>query len=257
MTAPTALIADDESHLRGYLKELLVSLWPELIICAEAANGLEALEALQKWQPDIAFLDIKMPGLSGLEVAEQTLNKMPHTHLVFVTAYDQFAIKAFENAALDYLLKPVTRERLQITLHRLQQKLQQTTPLPSNSHAIHELISQLNPPLAPQYLQWIKVNKQQCIKLISVEEIDYFQSADKYTSVFTQMAEWVIRTPLKKLEQKLDPEKFWRIHRSSIIRVSAVESFRKTFSGRFFLKLYGHDQSLVVSRSYAERFKTD
>lgn len=251
MTAPTALIADDESNLRSYLKEQLAIYWPELVICAEASNGLQAQKALQKWQPDLAFLDIKMPGLSGIEVARQnTLN----THIIFVTAYDQYAVEAFENAAVDYLLKPVSSERLLKTIQRLQQKLLQPTP---PATVINQLLGQLTTTPATPWLQWIKASRKNRVELIAVSDIDYFQAADKYTSVITRDGEWIIRTRLKELEKELDPSQFWRIHRSTIIRVAVIESFRKTFSGRHLVKLAGHEKPLVVSRSHIKLFKAD
>jgi len=199
-----------------------------------------------------------MPALSGIEVAR---NNPLDTHIIFVTAYDQYAIEAFENAAVDYLLKPVSSERLQITIQRLQQKLTQTSqPDPAN---IAQILSQLSTASASQqtsqtrYLQWIKASKQNHIELIPVEEIDYFQSADKYTSVITKDTEWIIRTPLKELEKELNPNHFWRIHRSTIIRVAAIQSYHKTFSGRHLVKLTGHDKPLPVSRRHIDLFKAD
>ena len=248
MTAPTAIIADDEPNLRNYLKEQLSRHWPELIILAEADNGQQALDALQHWQPDFAFLDIKMPALSGIEVARENNGQ---THIIFVTAYDHYAIEAFENAAADYLLKPVSDERLQLTIERLKNKLDQR---PAD---LGKLLQRLTQPAPRQYLQWIKAARGTEVELIAVEQIDYFHAADKYTTVTTQNGEWIIRTPLKELEKTLNPDQFWRIHRSTIIRVAAIESFRKTFSGHNQVKLTGHNKPLTVSRSHAERFKAD
>jgi DNA-binding LytR/AlgR family response regulator len=253
MTAPTAIVADDEDHLRAHLKKMLRQHWPELVICAEAANGEEAAAALQKWQPDFAFLDIKMPVMSGLEVAQRNHGL---SHIIFVTAYDEFAVAAFENNAVDYLLKPVSSKRLRMTIERAKSRLNQVPP---NIDTLVEILSQqLSKPAGDAtYLQWIKATRQDYINLIAIDEVDYFQSADKYTSVITRNGEWIIRTSLKELEKSLDPERFWRIHRGTIVRVQAIEQFSKTFSGHPILKLHGHKKPLPVSRSHAERFKAD
>ena len=248
MSAPTAIIADDEANLRQYLRNRLTRLWPELIIRAEAGNGEQALHALQRWRPDLAFLDIRMPGVSGIEVARQDGGQ---THIVFVTAYDEYAIEAFENAAADYLLKPVSDDRLRLAITRLQKKLDQTPP------DLGALLEKLTPKPAPRYLRWIKAAKGSRVELIAVDQVDYFQAADKYTTVITCDGEWLIRTPLKILEQSLDPDQFWRIHRGVIIRVGAIESFHKTFSGRHLVTLTGSDKPLPVSRGHIDRFKAD
>ncbi len=254
MPRPTALIVDDEANLRRHLRKQLDHHWPELVICAEAGDGNAALEAYARWQPDFVFLDIKMPGLNGMEVAGTLA---PDTHIVFVTAYDQFAVEAFEKSAVDYLLKPVSDERLLKTIDRLKRHnaIHGHSPLPP---AVLELLKTLDPaPHASRYLQWIKASHRGQIHLLAVEEIDYFQSADKYTTVVTQDGEWVIRTALKSLESELDPDRFWRIHRSVIVRVQAIEQYRKTFSGRAIVKLHGHPTPLPVSRRYADIFKAD
>ena len=248
MSAPTAIIADDEANLRQYLRNRLACLWPELIIRAEAENGEQALQALQRWRPDFAFLDIRMPGVSGIEVARRDGGQ---THIVFVTAYDEYAIEAFDNAAADYLLKPVSDDRLQLAIARLRNKLEQAPP------DLGALLERLAQRPAPRYLRWIKAAKGSRLELIAVDDIDYFQAADKYTTVVTRDGEWLIRTPLKTLETSLDPDQFWRIHRGIIIRVGAIESFHKTFSGRHLVTLTGHDRPLPVSRGHIDRFKAD
>ncbi|MEN8220366.1 MAG: LytTR family DNA-binding domain-containing protein [Pseudomonadota bacterium] len=239
----TALIADDEAPLRSYLKRQLATLWPNLEICTEASNGLQALELITIKTPDIAFLDIKMPGMTGIEVAAQ-LNGA--CHIVFITAYDQYAIQAFENAAIDYLLKPVTQERLQKTIMRLQQQLDNK---PSVDY--QALQRQTTEP----HLQWIKVAYQDEIYILPINEIDYFQAANKYTTVVTAEKQWLIKTAIKTLETSLNPNEFWRIHRGTIVRVSAIARVNKDFQGRFLLKLHEHQETLIVSRAYAYRFK--
>ncbi len=253
MSAPTAIIADDEKNLRDYLRDMLSRHWPELMICEECRNGEEALDALQKWQPDFAFLDIKMPAMSGLEVAQKASGL---THVVFVTAYDEYAIAAFENNAIDYLLKPVSSERLLKTIERAKARLStDPTDLSSLLETLGKQIKSAES--APRYLQWIKATRRGQVNLIAVDDVDYFQSANKYTSVFTKDGEWIIRTPLKELETRLDPDKFWRIHRSVIVRAQAIEQFKRTFAGRPVLKLHSHDKPLPVSRRYEGLFKAD
>jgi len=245
----TAIIADDEAPLRNYLKKQLATLWPSLEISGEAINGPQALELLQTKQPDIAFLDIQMPGLTGLEVAAQ---RDTACRVVFITAYDQYAIQAFENAAIDYLLKPVTEERLQKTIDRLQQHTANQTAVDFEA-----LLTQLTKAQQPtvSYLQWLKVAHRNEIYLLPVDEVDYFQAADKYTAVVTAEREWLVKTPIKELEAALNPNEFWRIHRSTIVRVGAIARVSKDFQGRYLLQLHNRKETLKVSRAYAHRFK--
>lgn len=243
-----ALIADDEAALSDYLQRLLHNCWPELEIVQTCANGEQALGAIEQYRPEIAFLDVQMPALNGLQVA-QRLQHRPH--LVFVTAYDQYAIPAFEQAAVDYLLKPVSEARLRETVKRLQQRLSQPAA------DLSQLLAQLSTPARIEYLNWLKASQGDEVRLIAVNEVDYFEAADKYTSVHCGSREWIIRTPLKQLESQLNPEHFWRIHRSLIVRVAAIEKFSKTFSGQHEVKLGGHKKPLPVSRSYVHLFKQD
>ncbi len=244
----TALIADDEAPLRSYLRRQLSRLWPQLRIIAETANGVEALEAMQQHEPDIAFLDIRMPGLNGLQVVEQA---NPDCRIVFITAFDQYAIEAFDKAAVDYLLKPVTDERLQTTVERLRKGIENTPP--DLTQLLRDLSQQLQP--VDDTLQWLKVGQQDDITLLPVDEVDYFHAADKYTSVFSNGREWVIRTTLKELESKLDPNRFWRIHRSTIVRLEAIQRITRDIAGRYWLELDGYARPLQVSRNYAYQFK--
>jgi len=254
MTSPTAMIADDENNLRAYLREQLARLWPELIIVAEAANGDQALARYREWSPDFVFLDIKMPGISGMDVAQRITGC---AHIVFITAYDQYAAQAFEQAAVDYLLKPVTEERLSKTVERLKQRFA-AAPHACAEEQLTQLLAALGQTGGEKrHLQWIKATRHGNTHLISVDEIDYFQSSDKYTTVVTTQGEWVIRTPLVQLEKQLDPDRFWRIHRGIIVRVEAIEAFERTFAGRPVVRLRHHDQALSVSRSHEERFKAD
>ncbi len=247
---PTAIIADDEGPLRLYLKKQLNKLWPELDIVAEAMNGNEALALIQEHRPTIAFLDIQMPGMSGLEVAETLGNQC---RIVFVTAFDHYAVEAFENAAVDYLLKPVSETRLRKTLHRIQSQEKADPP------NLTPLLKQLSASLqnTPRQLKWIKVSRQDETCLLNVNDIDYFLAADKYTSLYTGGKEWLIRTPLKVLEASLDPDQFWRIHRSTLVRVAAIQGITRDLVGRYTLQMQGYAKPLGVSRGHAHLFKQD
>jgi len=240
----TAIIADDEPPLRDYLLKLLADTWPELSVVHAAENGVDALKAIIKHQPDVAFLDINMPGITGLDVAAQCKGDC---HIVFVTAYDQYAIAAFENDAIDYLLKPVNKERLQETQNRLQQRLNNP---PQDLTRLLSTLSNNKP-----YLQWLKVAYQEEVKLISVADIDYFQSSEKYTSAYVQGKEYVLRSSLKKLEKRLDPNEFWRVHRATLVKVKAIASITKTLSGQLVITIGTH--KLPVSRAFQHLFKQD
>ena len=246
--AVTAVIADDEAPLRTYLKRQLGKLWPQLNIAAEAVNGNEALQLIRDHKTDIAFLDIQMPGMNGLEVANLISDQC---HIVFITAYNQYAIEAFEKAAVDYLMKPVNNERLRTTIARLQSRLAQSP------RDISQLLTQLSEFVRPTVntLQWLKVAQQDEIRLLSVDDVDYFRAGDKYTSVYSGGKEWIIRTPLKELESSLDPDQFWRIHRSTIVRVEAIARVTRDLAGRYWLEVHGYQQPLQVSRSYVQLFK--
>jgi DNA-binding LytR/AlgR family response regulator len=248
-----ALIADDERQLREHLKKLLAQSWPELQICAEAVNGLEALEKIRSERPDIAFLDIRMPGKSGMEVANEAVDLCC---IVFITAYDQFAVEAFEREAVDYLLKPVEPERLAVTVDRLKQRLAQRDLDPAPIHAVLEhLRDQLVPP-ATTYLKWIKVMELDDIRLIPVEEVLCFQAQDKYTVVQTVNGEHLIRKTIKSLAEELDPELFWQIHRSTVVNAARIEKVSTTFTGSYAVTLNGLPDKLPVSRRYQYRFKS-
>ncbi len=248
MTRPTALIADDEPALLAFLRRELAACWPELEVVGEARNGEEALAMIGSLRPAVAFLDIRMPALSGLEVARRA---GPACHYVFVTAYDEFAVDAFDHAAIDYLLKPVARDRLVRTAARLRERL---ALLPRDvSSLIEQLGRQM--PAVPQYLQWLQVAQGDDIFVVGAEEVDLFQSADKYTLAYARGKEWVIRKSLKALEDELDPARFWRVHRHAIVRVGAIERANRALGGRVVLHLRGRPQVCPVSRAYAHRFK--
>lgn len=245
-----ALIAEDEAHIAVDLRARLTALWPELEVLGIAPNGAEALERLENEKPDIAFLDIKMPGLSGLEVAQQLRHRCL---LVFVTAYDQFAVEAFDRAAVDYLVKPATDDRLAKTVTRLQHAVRHAV-IPDISALIASLQSALGQAPTTR-LKWIKAALGDKLRLVAVEEVCYFQSADKYTSVYTRDAEAVIRTPLKEVLKQLDPEQFWQIHRGTVVNVRQVLLASSDGDGHLMLKLRDRPELLPVSRTYAYRFR--
>ncbi|MCX7173222.1 MAG: LytTR family DNA-binding domain-containing protein [Proteobacteria bacterium] len=252
MKQPTAVIADDEAPLRTFLRRRLAECWPELKIVGEAENGQEALEMITALQPDVAFLDIRMPLLSGLEVAGR-LDPGLHLNLVFVTAYDEHAIQAFDNAAVDYLLKPVSLQRLAKTAERLK------SMLVAEPVDLSQLLARLPAELSgkPNYLQRVQASTTDGIVMVPVDSVDYFQAADKYTLVVTGDKQWIIRKSLKELEAALDPERFWRVHRNAIVRLDAIERAVHDERGSLTLHLLGQKQPLSVGRNYLHRFKAD
>jgi len=244
-----ALIADDEPHLARHLQALLQQAWPELQIVATARHGLEAAQQIAELNPDLAFLDIQMPGLTGLEVAQGIEGP---TRVVFVTAYDEYAVQAFEAAALDYLLKPLQLERLQRCVARLRTSLGG-----SGSEADAQLGAALQA-LAPKVshpLRFIRASNGELTHQIPVADILYFHADDKYTVVQTTRDEHLIRTPISELVEQLDPESFWQVHRSSIVNLQHLAGTRRDDNSRLFVRFHGHARELPVSRAYVARFK--
>ena len=240
-----------------YLHALLAVAWPELRIAGKAANGLDALRLIDELAPDIVFLDIRMPGLNGLALAGQLAADHKAPHIVFVTAHDEYAVQAFEHAAVDYLLKPVTAQRLARTVERLKAALCEPAP-PLAADALRTLLLQLAAPAAataPAPLQWIRAAHGAETRLIAIDEVIYFQSNDKVTSVFLQDEECLIRTPLSKLREQLDEARFWQIHRGVIVAAKHVAGTHTDFRGRLVVKLKGRSEQLTVSRNYAEQFR--
>jgi len=246
-----ALIADDEANLAQHLAARLGALWPELEVLPIAANGLEALRAMDDDNPEIAFLDIRMPGLTGLEVARRADSR---THVVFVTAFDQYAVEAFESEAADYILKPVTDERLAACIARLKRKLAAAERPPALDAVLAQLARAL-PGGAGGKLRWIRALVGDEVRQIPVDEVLYFRAADKYTCVITRAGESLIRTPLAELAQQLDAEVFWQIHRGTVVNMNEVAATRRDLGGRVFVKLRDGKTELPVSRAYAQRFK--
>ena len=258
----TALIADDESLLREDLREKLTALWPELQIVAIATNGNEATQMIAAHEPDIAFLDITMPGQTGIEVAAGMAQRLAQgiataTRVVFVTAYDQYAVQAFDNEAIDYLLKPVTIERLQQTVTRLKAAFAQNAPAPELSQILNLLsrAASTTGGAAQQKLRWIRASRGEVTYQISVDEVLYFQSDDKYTIVNTANGEHVIRMPLAELLQSLDGEQFWQVHRGTMVNIRCVTSSKRDGDGRVTLNVKGVPKPLPVSRAYQHLFK--
>ena len=247
---PTAIIADDERLMREQLRLRLSQVWPELEILDEAKNGDEAIAAVDRLKPDFAFLDIRMPGKTGLEAARAIGGK---SHIVFITAYDQYAVEAFERGAVDYVLKPAEPERLRLTVERLKARL--ASPPTDMSAMLTQLAKQMGLAVKPTYLQWIQASIGQELRLIAVEEILFFQSDEKYTRVQTARFEALIRKPVRDLAEELDPDLFWQIHRSTLVNVNAIEGVARDLRGRHLVLIKGQPDKLEVSRSFVHLFK--
>jgi DNA-binding LytR/AlgR family response regulator len=239
----TALIADDEPHLLKHLAALLGQAWPELQLLEPARNGLEAAARIAAENPDIAFLDIQMPGLSGLEVAQGIEGD---TRVVFVTAFDEYAVPAFEAAAVDYLLKPLKLERLQRTVERLKSSSDDQMPM---------AIAKLAPAKPAQPLRWIRASSGELTHQVDVQDIVYFHADEKYTVLRLKDSEHLIRTPIQELASQLDPEQFWQVHRSTIVNLAHLAGTRRDEASRLFLRFKGLTTELPVSRAYVPLFK--
>lgn len=246
-----AIIIDDEPLLRLHLDKLLADIWPELEVIAKVGDGEAAIQQCQNLKPDIIFLDIRMPGLDGLEVAK-LLNQNPEAPaIVFITAYDEYAIQAFEQQAVDYLLKPVELSRLEASCQRLKARIQHKQPVEIN---IAKLLQQMQSK-TQNYLKWIKASKGEEIHLIDTEQCSAFIAEDKYTTICTEQGQYIIRTSLKELKAQLDPEQFWQVHRSSIVQVKAIAQIKKDLIGRLQLTL-NTGKNLKVSRKASALFKS-
>ena len=257
-TAPTAVIADDEDLPRAELRRMLAQAWPALQIVAECEHGPAAVDAIDTLQPAMAFLDIRMPGLSGLDVARAASGRC---HTVFTTAYDSHAVAAFDAGAVDYLLKPIAADRLAQAVARLQARLAQQQPVPDLDALVSRLAGRLaatpgavRPATAPP-LRWVSASVGETIKLFAIDEILFFQSDEKYTRVVTATDEAHVRKPLKELAEGLDAEVFWQVHRGVIVRASAIARAQRDDMGRITLHLRQHADTLSVSQAYAWRFK--
>jgi DNA-binding LytR/AlgR family response regulator len=270
--APRCVIADDERLMREQLRARLAEVWPELQIVGEAKNGVEAVELVAQHRPDLVFLDIRMPGLTGVEAARRIAQmEWPDEadgdeallpEIVFITAYDQYAVEAFEQGVVDYVLKPAERERLQVTVARLKYRLAQRAAgadndagdaAPPLQQLLHKLSAQMGQ--APTYLKWIQATVGQAIQMIPVEDVLFFISDEKYTRVQTAQLEALIRKPIKELVDEVDPQLFWQIHRSTLVNVKAINGITRDFRGRQLVGVKGVNEKLEVSRSYTHLFK--
>ena len=277
-TSPSAaapvrgVIADDERLMRDQLKARLTEVWPELQIVGEAKNGLEAVELVAQHHPDVVFLDIRMPGLSGVDAARR-IAQLPAPdgdddsddewslpEIVFITAYDQYAIEAFEQGVADYVLKPAERERLAVTVSRIKQRLtlrgtDDEPPAPHLQQLLHKLAAKLNPGGAPPALRWIQATVGQAIQMIPIEDVLFFISDEKYTRVQTATIEALIRKPIKELVDEIDPDLFWQIHRSTLVNTHCIAGVTRDLRGRQIVSIKGSNEKLEVSRSYTHLFK--
>jgi DNA-binding LytR/AlgR family response regulator len=250
MTGPTALIAEDELPQREELRGLLGELWPELRVVAECADGLAALEALEQHRPDVAFLDIRMPGVGGLEVARAV---RPPCQVIFTTAYEEYALRAFDEGAVDYLLKPVSRERLSRAIERVRERL--ATGRQIDLRSFIDLLQARLAPASRQTIKWITASVGNSTRMFDLDEVLFFQAQDKYTRVVTLDDDGHIRTPLKELVAALDPEMFWQVHRSVIVRVGAIRAVDKDADGKLALTVRGRADVLPVSSAFQHRFR--
>ena len=248
MKVPVAVIAEDEPLVRTEIRDLLGSLWPELQIRAEVGDGIQALAALEHYAPDVLFLDIQMPGLNGLEVANRVSGK---AHVVFISAFDQYAIAAFEQGALDYVLKPVSTPRMQVTVERLRQRLREP---PADLSGIAEVLKTLVPAESP-YLKWLTVPHGSELRVIAASEICYLRADNKYTTLATRHGLFLMNATLKQMKEKLDPEMFWQIHRSVVVNVGAIDTIYRSFRGALEVKLKERSELLPVSAAHAHLFK--
>ena len=254
---PTALLADDEPLLRKALVRQLAKAWPELDVIAQARNGREAVELFETRVPDVCFLDVHMPGLSGVEAARFISGR---AQLVFVTAYDQYAVQAFEQGALDYLVKPVESARLATTVARLRDRLRTAQPAHDPASLLEQLAAHLCKDQAPTALRWIRVSTGQSLRLVAVEEIDYLRSEDKYTLVAWRNEDGhafdgLIRTPLKELASQLDGAQFVQVHRSAIVHLRAISHIVRQDNETAEIHLKGRTDKLSVSRTYLHLFR--
>jgi DNA-binding LytR/AlgR family response regulator len=269
---PTAIIADDERLMRDLLRTRLSQAWPELQIVGEAKNGDEAVQLVGELQPDLTFLDIRMPGKTGMDAAREIGDA---SQVVFVTAYDEYAVEAFERGAIDYVLKPPEPERLRITVERLKERLRErlkegagvpgaavtgaaANPALNMSDTVSAMLTQLAEKIAapkPRYLQWIQASIGQDLRMIPVEDILFFRSDEKYTCVQTDKLEALIRKPVRDLAEELDPSLFWQIHRATLVNVNAIEGVTRDIRGRHLVLIKGRPDKLEVSRSFLHLFK--
>ena len=275
---PSALITDDERLMREQLRARLSEVWPELEIVAEARNGQEAVALTEQHHPDVVFLDIRMPVLTGVDAARQIAqlatyeeaDGWPGCEIVFITAYDQYAVQAFDQGVVDYVLKPAEPDRLRVTVERIKQRMAErtrqdrdgtdgaSTPLPAHTPDMQQLLQRLAAqmdPKKPAKLQCIQAIVRQTIQMIPVEDVLFFISDEKYTRVQTATQEALIRKPIKELVEEIDMNLFWQIHRSTLVNIKAIAGVSRDERGRQLVSVRGHGEKLEVSRSYAGLFR--
>lgn len=270
--APRAVLADDERLMREQLRARLAEAWPELDIVAEARHGAEAVAMVKEHRPDLVFLDIRMPGMTGIEAAREIAQlggddgdgDWDGCEIVFITAYDEYAVEAFEQGAVDYVLKPAERERLQTTVARLKKRLARRAGTQDSgaderiAKPLQQILHRLGQGVAgaqPNYLRWIQATVGQQIQMIPVEDVLFFISDEKYTRVQTATLEALIRKPIKELVDELDPQLFWQIHRSTLVNAKQIAGIGRDLRGRQLVSVKGHTEKLEVSRSYTQLFK--
>jgi DNA-binding LytR/AlgR family response regulator len=248
MKSPTAIIAEDEPLLRQEIRLALNTLWPELVICSEVADGLEAIRAIDRFSPNVVFLDVQMPGANGLAVAERASGR---AHVVFITAYDQYAVTAFEQGALDYILKPPTTVRMQRTIERLKERI---VHLPAELRGLEDILKAVSTS-ERQYLQWLTVPHKSELRVVATAEICYLRADNKYTTLATRTSTFLLNSSLKQMREKLNPDTFWQIHRSFIVNVGAIETIYRSFRGTMEVKLKERSELLPVSGTHANLFR--
>ncbi len=246
-----AIIAEDETPLRDALRAMLGIVWPELEIVAECEDGIAAMEAIAGHRPDVCFLDIRMPGVTGLDVARAAI--AAKSQVVFTTAYDEFAVRAFEAGAVDYLLKPIQPERLGRAVERLRERLA-TRNGGEGDTDLDALETRLKPS-GTRLIRWISAAVGDSVRMLGIDEVLYFQAQDKYVRVVAADGEAIIRTPIKDILAGLDPDIFWQVHRGTVVRVSAIDRVRKDELGKSVLSLRGRSDALPVSAAFLHRFK--
>jgi len=248
MTTPTAILAEDEPLIRREIRDTLGELWPELAVVAEVGDGMEALRAIERCRPNVVFLDIQMPGLDGLTVAQRLNGR---AHVAFITAFDKYAVAAFEQGALDYVLKPISTDRMRLTVERLRGRLSEP---PADLNHIAELLRDIAPP-GSKYMKWLTVPHGAELRVVAVAEISYLRADTKYTTVVTPVGSFLMSSSLRQMREKLDPQMFWQIHRSVVVNVGAIDTIYRTFRGRLEVKLKGREELLPVSAAQAHLFR--
>jgi DNA-binding LytR/AlgR family response regulator len=246
----TAIVADDEDLIRASVIRHLEKLWPELAITGQARNGLEALTLMEQTAPDIAFLDIRMPGMTGLEVAKKSRGSC---NIVFITAYDQYALEAFDSEAVDYILKPVNPDRLAVTIVRLRKRCRVQDP--ASREQIQKVIQLIENRDPPDHLNLITVKTGDELRFIPVAQVIFFKAEDKYTIVQTASHEFLIKTPIRELADRLDPDQFWRVHRNAIVNMEKIQAIQRSFTNQMVIRFADTDRKIRISRSFEHLFK--